>query len=348
MVPPKLNESIQELLPAGETLDSVQKLFGEASYREYFRVRTQSGRSYILMKMPAGKQSVSEEITNYSGPKAEIPFVNVARYLETRQIPAPRVLASGPADGLLLLQDLGDVSLESLVAKSNGTMVLFFYKQAVDLLLRLQKAGADHPDKTCMAFNRSFDRELLEWEFRHFLEYGIEDRFSLKIPDAAREEMLRLGQELIAPITQIPYGLTHRDFQSRNLILFGYELYLIDFQDALLGPPQYDLVALLRDSYVKLPKTTLETLLDAYLEGRKKIGLPDMEEGKFKKNFFRITLQRKLKDAGRFQFIKTVKKNDKFMVHVPTSLEYVKDAFARLPEYAALQKRLAEYVPELR
>lgn len=343
-----LTKQVQALLPPGESVASIEKLFGEASYREYFRVQVTPENSYILMKIPEGKQSVSEEITNYQGPKNELPFLNMARYLSRHRIPAPRIIATNLDHGLISLQDLGDRNLESLFANSNPTMNLFFYRQAIDLLLKFQKVGEDFRDEDCIAFQRSFDFDLLFWEFKHFIEYGIEDRFSLKIPEEERREIMELGRKLVEPITQIPFGLTHRDFQSRNLMLYGYEFYLIDFQDALLGPPHYDLVALLRDSYVTLPYPTVEKLVDDYLKGRKKVGLPELNREEFFKIFHLITLQRKLKDTGRFQFINSVKKNPNFLPHVPHSLAYVKKAFEELSEHSKLRDKIAFYVPELK
>ena len=58
-------------------------------------------------------------------------------------------------------------------------------------------------------------------------------------------------------------------------------------------------------------------------------------------------MQRKLKDAGRFVFIDRVKKNPGFLPSIPASLRYVRDAFARLPDLAALREILARHVPEL-
>lgn len=344
----ELHDPVQRLLPPPENLAKLEKLFGEASYREYFRAATAEGQSYILMKIPAGKQSVSEEITNYQGEKTELPFLNVARYLNQVDLPAPRVISSDLNAGLILLQDLGDQNLENLVQASNPTMVQYFYRLALDLLVRLQVAGKERPDPACMAFNRSFDKNLLFWEFEHFLEYGIEDRFNIKIPPEERLAMTELADQLVDEIITIPYGLTHRDFQSRNLLFFGYEFYLIDFQDALLGPPHYDLVALLRDSYVSLTESELEAAIKYFWEKRLSAGLDTEPLEEFKKNFFRVTLQRKLKDAGRFQFIDTVKKNPKFLVHVPNTLAYVKHAFSQLPEYEPLAKLLRKYLPELK
>ena len=342
-----LDLSIQNLLGDRGTLISKDKLFGEASYRVYYRVSTHSGQHFIVMQMPPGKQSVSEEITNYQGPKLEPPFLNVARYLKKVGLPSPQVLGSDLEAGLILLQDLGDKTLEKLLPNCNPSMREFFYKQAIELMVEMQKAGAERPDPECLAFQRSFDLPLLLWEFEHFIEYGIEDRFGRKLPQKERKWLMEAGHRLVEGLVRLPYGLTHRDFQSRNLMLHEYRFHLIDFQDALLGPAAYDMVALLRDSYVQLSETEVESLIDYYLSQRQKAGLPELSRADFLRQFHQVTLQRKLKDAGRFQFIKTVKGNPNFLPHVPASLAYVKSAFAALPEFQGLAEGLAKYVPEL-
>ena len=63
---------------------------------------------------------------------------------------------------------------------------------------------------------------------------------------------------LVAELAAEPRVLCHRDYHSRNLMLHDDRLYIIDFQDARMGPDTYDLVSLLRDSYVDLPEQTVE------------------------------------------------------------------------------------------
>lgn len=341
--------AVQSLIPQQESMSQCDKLFGEASYREYYRVKTPS-RSYILMKLPAGAQSISEEVTKkpQSFSSDEMPFLNIARYLHESQLPVPEVVATQLDQGLILLQDLGDRSLESLVLNANPSQQNFFYQQAIELLLQLQKSGQKNPNLDCIAFHRKFSQDLLEWELQHFVEYGIEDRFKIKVAAEDQARLDEIFKDIAKRISEIPIGITHRDFQSRNLILQGYDFYMIDFQDALMGPPQYDLVALLRDSYIQLDADQVKKLGQHYFEQAKDQGILKMEEEEFWQGFYLITLQRKLKDTGRFQFIDTVKKNPKFLVHVPASLSYIKHAFTQLPEYQELQRILAEYVPELR
>lgn len=342
----ELKKLIQESLGPQSEIKDYKKLFGQASYREYFRLTFKNGQTYVVMKLPQGMESASEEVTNQGLNIKELPYLNVARYLEKNHIPHPKVLGGDPEAGFILLQDLGDRSLESLIQDSDPTLKLFFYRQAIDLMVDMQKITYENPDPDCYAFQRSFDEKLLQWELEHFLEYGIEDRMQIKVSPKERETYLSLGQKLVSEILQIPQSFTHRDFQSRNLMLYGYEFYLIDFQDALMGPYVYDLVSLLRDSYMEFSPSETEMLGIYFLIKRQKQGLEVPEESDFWRHFHLVSLQRKLKDTGRFQYIHTIKGNSSFLVHVRNSLNYVRDSLEHLPEYRELQNLLSRYLPE--
>jgi len=132
------------------------------------------------------------------------------------------------------------------------------------------------------------------------------------------------------------------------MVLPTGEQVVIDFQDALQGPRQYDLVALLRDSYVELDRPLIDKMLKRYLARLQEEGGPRLDEREFVAFFDLLTVQRKLKDAGRFVFIDQVKKNPSFLVHIPSSLRYVKGALARRPDLAEVREILALHVPELR
>ena len=335
----KLNLNVQDL--------NVQKLFGHASYRTYYRLQLGDGKTYIVMQMPEGVSSVSEEITNYEGDKNELPFINIQRYLKSLNLPVPAVYAWDDASKLMLLEDLGDRHLESYLKDANAALQISFYRRAIDLLVQLQKQTLKNPNNDCIAFHRSFDEKLLNWELNHFLEYGIEDRFKLKVSPEEKNLFEQITQKISKELAHSPYGFVHRDFQSRNILVKDYELYILDFQDALLGPASYDLVSLTRDSYIELSSAAVEELIHYFLDARQKAEIPIQDEANFKRLFYLNTLQRKLKDTGRFQFINTVKGNPNFLVSVPASLRYIKDAFAKLPEFENLRKLISKYVKEL-
>ncbi len=327
---------------------TIAKLAGQASYREYFRLTFENGTTAILMKMPARASSVSEEITKSDKPISELPFINVQRYLKESGLPVPEVFGYSAGEGLLLLEDLGDRSLESLVQKANGEQTLFFYKKAVQLLADLQKKTQNNKTNHCVAFSRRFDETLLNWEFDHFLEYGLEDRLNIKLPPEDKSLFEKITRQMTQKIVEMPQGFAHRDFQSRNLHLAKYQFWMIDFQDALIGPLVYDLTALLRDSYVVLSRKNIQILLEEYT---KEVGpLHPYYENleKLKKDFDLITIQRKLKDAGRFQYIHTVKKNSDFLKSVAPSLKYVREALERHEEYAELLQLIAKYLHEFK
>ena len=142
-------------------------------------------------------------------------------------------------------------------------------------------------------------------------------------------------------VADLPKGFVHRDYQSRNLMVVDdgtLRLVWIDFQDALLGPRVYDLVALLNDSYQEFDRAFVEARLGDYAEAA---GLPAKDRTKLLGEFDLVTVQRKLKDAGRFVFIDRTKKNSSFLRFVTPTIKKVDAALARLapkdPEMAELR-----------
>ena len=188
-----------------------------------------------------------------------------------------------------------------------------------------------------MAFSRAFDRDLYRWELDHFREWLLEAWKGAALSPAERPEVERPVRRA-SPRRWPPShcGFTHRDYQSRNLmVLPGGEQAVIDFQDALLGPRQYDLVALLRDSYVELPADLVDAdaaPLPGPARGRGRAA--PRPRRRSAPTFDLLTVQRKLKDAGRFVFIDRVKGNPGFLPSIPASLRYVREALARRPDLA--------------
>jgi aminoglycoside/choline kinase family phosphotransferase len=315
---------------------------GDASSRRYHRVSIEGGSpaSVIVMELPADPLK-SDEASGKAQP-SELPFLNIQRYLESGGIAVPKIYGYDAEAGLMLLEDLGDATLESVVLGASREIQRAHYQLAIRDLVALQHRAAT-ADPSCIAFGRSFNEELLHWELDHFREWLLEADRGAKLEPAERAIVEGAFKKVASALAGEPRIFVHRDYQSRNLMVqSGPRLRLIDFQDALLGTQAYDLVALLRDSYVELAPDLLDELLDYYAELAK---VPN--KAAFRRLFYLQTTQRKLKDAGRFVFIDRKKGNPKFLPSIPASLRYVRDALSRLPELESLQRVLGKYVPEL-
>ncbi|HSM93070.1 MAG TPA: phosphotransferase [Anaeromyxobacteraceae bacterium] len=320
---------------------SVRRLAGHASMRSYWRVGAPPD-SLVVMVLPADARP--EEVTK-GGPPPVDPFVDVQGYLEGIGVRVPAIRAFYEADRLMVLEDLGDEMLETRLLAGDPAEPL--YAAAIDQLARLRAHAEAHPGRS-VAFTRAFDHDLYLWELHHFREWLLEAWKGAALSPAERAAVDRHFEAIARALDAEPKGFTHRDYQSRNLmILPGGAQAVIDFQDALLGPRQYDLVALLRDSYVELPAELVDRMLRRYLDRLAAEGGPALDYGSFRAVFDLLTVQRKLKDAGRFVFIDRVRKNPDFLRSIPASLRYVREAFSRRPDLAELQEILARHVPEL-
>ena len=328
----------------GGKTGSVETLVGDASTRRYHRVHVPGGSppSVVVMELPDDPLK-PDEATAGGGPK-ELPFLNVQRYLAGASFPVPRVFGADMKKGLVALEDLGDRTLEMMVKDASPEIRRRYYRRAIDQIVALQELGTRNPDPTCVAFSRRFDESLLRWELAHFREWYLEAERGIALDPGASAEVEAAFDWIARELAAAPTTLVHRDFQSRNIMVTVDDaLCVIDFQDALLGTNAYDLVALLRDSYVALGPDELDDAV-TYFIGRAGIADP----GAFRRLFVLQTLQRKLKDAGRFVFIDRVRKNPSFLRWIPTTISYVREALAVAPvELGRLRDVLGQQVSEL-
>lgn len=319
----------------------VEALPGGCSTRRYYRVRfpePHEPRTALVMRLPDDALG-SDEITDGSRP-TELPFVAVQRLLEKKQIRVPRIFDVDLPNSIVLLEDLGDETFEDRLGRRAREDWPSLYGQAIDLLADLHSRCESLGDESTVEARR-FDRALLRWELDHFREWGLETLHGT----LAAEERAGFDADfdrLADAIAAMPTGFVHRDYQSRNLMWKEEALVVIDFQDALIGPRAYDLVALLCDSYVAIDEALQLSMLDRYARRR---GHDDEGRRTLEREFFTIAVQRKLKDAGRFVFMDRERGNPAFLRWYPGSLEYVGRALRRLPEWATLAERLSRLLP---
>ncbi|MBR57127.1 MAG: aminoglycoside phosphotransferase [Myxococcales bacterium] len=314
-------------LSLGSLPNTAEALPPQASLRRYVRLG-RGNESFIAMVLPELEKA--EEI---GGGQGAGPFLTVQSYLHERGLSVPRVYGFDSDTSIIVLEDLGDWTFERGLFDSQAEELFqpgwndlqIAYERAVDLLVEMKVATVDSAQHEGPWRDRAFDRTLLTGEWEHFLEYLVAEGCGLH--DLAASTALReAGAQLVEQILDMPYVFTHRDYQSRNLMLGARGLVIIDFQDALMGPDVYDLVALLRDSYVSLPPTLVEYLLARYHEGLREGGINPGTLSELTNRFHLVSLHRKAKDAGRFVYIDRVKGNPDFLPHIPASIECVRVA----------------------
>jgi aminoglycoside/choline kinase family phosphotransferase len=344
----KAGEQLRLLFGPDVSVHECVRLEGQASNRVYHRLAlagADSPGSMILVQLP--DDPFASEEASAGGGRQELPFCSVLRFLQGRGLPVPKLYADCAADGFILQEDLGPTTMfREMQASPDRTETL--YRDAIRLLVRFQeatKSGTVDPS-ACIGYSRGFSAELLRWELEHFTEWGLVAGAGARLSPAENRLLSDAFDDVVRRILEVPYLLVHRDFQSTNLMLKDGRMVLIDFQDTLMGPPVYDLVSLLRDSYVSLPQPLLDHLRHEYFVAARPL-LPFPDEGAFETFFHLQTLQRKLKDSGRFVFIDRVKGNPSFLRWVEPTLGYVASAFEMLPEYAPLHRMLARYLPAL-
>jgi aminoglycoside/choline kinase family phosphotransferase len=327
---------VDRVFPGKHADVQVRPLQGDASDRRYYRLHFATAidgiPSLVLMRLAQPYAA------------GELPFVNVQRYLSLKQIPVPRIFWDDSPHGFVVLEDLGDVTLEAALQGASREQVAEWYRQALDILLALQHPESVAPRASCIAFCLAFDVEKLMSELDFFLTHMIQQLCAQRLTPADEATLRGQFWKLAAILARQPRVLTHRDYHSRNLMVRQGRLRVIDFQDARLGPCQYDLASLLYDSYVVLPADLRQELLTYYLEQKTARDGHALDREAFAQVFDYMCLQRNLKALGTFAFQTVAKDSKRYLVAIPPTLSYIRANLARHPELWQLSDLLEAYL----
>ncbi len=273
----------------------IRKLRGDASTREFFRVK-KGKDTFVVMKFEG--EGISKQIEVF---RSLSPLLPLSRIIEVFY----------PINSLLM-EDAGDLSLEKFVKRGGEWEPI--YRELMGIILTLQKYSFSILPKSNPVNERKLDRERLGWEldftYENFIiPYGLEivkKEWRKKI-----EEVLDFIEYKLKPC--------HRDFHSRNIFIKGKRIMILDYQDSMMGPVPYDYASLLRDNYVYLnyrKRTALEDRLWSFME---------------KAQYTVVSFQRHLKALGTFGFQTKERGNKYFEKYIPTTLAYIKEEIKELP-----------------
>ncbi len=301
------------------------QLAGDASARRYFRV-VSGEESWVLM--------VWEPFKN----DGTYPFLSVRDHFAKHGVQVPQVAGLDPSSGLVLLEDLGDLTLERKFWENQShASSLPFYRLTIDELIKMHyPATFDRND--CTAFKMSFDVEKLMWEMNYGRDHLLVGLCGAKLTDLEMREIEKVFLKVCSTLNDEPKFIAHRDFHSRNVMLKLGKARIIDFQDARLGSIQYDLVSLLRDSYVNMDEVMARELIGYYLDRRREYakGRPGLEDPSLER-FMRIyeiqTVQRCFKACGSFASFYNMRQDTRYLKYLPATLQTVKRALGYFDEY---------------
>ena len=330
----RIDECLSRARLAGPQV-RVVPLTGDASTRQYFRILRPDNPSVVLAVYDAPFEF---EV---------LPFVNVCRLFTSIPLPVPAIAGHADDLGILILEDLGDVTLQAHLGMTQPAEHDALYKQAVEFVFRMQRKGAELESPEYISYGIAFDRDKLMWELNFFVKHFLEAYRGLPLTAASRaaleEESLKIAGELAGE----PRVLCHRDYHSRNLMLHDRRLCIIDFQDARMGPDTYDLASLLRDSYVDLTETRVDDLIRTYLRlGGASQSTPE-NFAEYRRRFDLMSVQRNLKALGTFGHQTTSRNNPVYIQYIPRTLRYVRRTLAARARFGRLQELLGEVVDEL-
>ena len=313
-------------------------LKGDASDRSYFRVnytlQNSQESSIIVMQL---KEPDCEK---------EPDFNRMQKFLIHQGIPVPEILYYDAKRGLIFLEDGGDVHLEDIARRSPGE-IIFWYKKAIELIVTMQTRVTKNMRPYCPAYTLKFDVEKLMWEMDFMIKHYIQGYLKRGLKQDETSKIRTALLNICKPLSEQKQFFVHRDFHSRNLMIRDNNLLLLDFQDARMGPRQYDLASLLKDSYVVLKEETRTELLNYYLE------LIESEEGgpvsrsHFLSIFDLMSIQRNLKAIGTFAFQYMEHDNERYLEYLPPTLQYVRHTIDSRPDLEPLGNVLKQAIPAL-
>jgi len=328
-----------------------QRMAGDASTRTYDRLQL-GGKSYILMSSPRRPDGPPvRDNKPYSAiahlAESVTPFVAMAKGLREQGLSSPDILHADLEQGLLLIEDLGE---ERVVAGDPPAPIVERYQAAVDVLVALH--GRRLPDALPVAPHLEYriprydlDAFLIEAEL--LIDWYL-PRFGASVDQEARAEFQSLWSAALAPAIEEPPTWVLRDYHSPNLLWLPdrsalRRVGLLDFQDALMGPPGYDLASLLQDARVDVPEATEVALLGHYIRRRGQ----SFDAAAFIRSYVTLGAQRASKILGIFARLDMRDGKPQYLRHMPRVWAYLQRSLAH-PSQAALNEWYSRHVPALK
>lgn len=323
-------KSYFEVEEKNPVIEKIIKLAGDASTRQYFRV-FYKGSSFIVALYPESFDALTH------------PFCDVTKLFLIAKLPVPKIVSVSAEYGLMLLEDLGDERLQDWLTNASPIEQKRAYQEAIELILAIQNATSLAIKENSISSQLAFDEAKLGWELDFFYKHYFHSYLQLELPND-KEKLLKLElNEIARELAKRPRVLCHRDFHSRNLMFYEGRQYIIDHQDARMGPSTYDLASLLRDPYVELNEELIQELYNFFIDKKLSLGASAYWAEETKLEFELMTVQRIVKAIGTYAYQTAVAKNMVYQPYIPKAIDTVLAAANRLERFTNLCDVLTKY-----
>lgn len=314
---------------------TIDWLAGDGSDRCYFRLRSPDLKKSLVLMQLSGADADNLK-------KGQYDWIEISNILRANHIAAPGCVSVLGDYAALVIDDYGDTMLEtavlSLLQNSNINACLPLFESALEVIGRFLAIPVNNGN---IWTKRSFDRERFVWELRFFISKYLEPIGRYTLSPREIDEFNNDINAISSFLSASSQFFVHRDFHSRNIMIHDSNVAIIDFQDARLGPPSYDLVSLVFDSYVPLPIENRLALLDQGLKFINKfVGAQAHERAT--QEWRPMLLQRQLKAIGSFGYLTVDKHKGDYLRNVAPALQTLFDAGVQDSRWPFLSGRLLQ------
>ncbi|MDA7969354.1 MAG: phosphotransferase [Gammaproteobacteria bacterium] len=309
----------------------VGELRQDASARRYFCLRRNDERALLMDASPGENENAGA-------------FVAVTGHLQRIGARVPEVYAADIKNGFLFLEDLGERTFSRLFNDDheNAPGETALYRLAVGALTDIRgRARAEEINLP------AYDAEAAWDESRLFTDWYLPARMQKPFPKDAAESFRQIWREMLGALPPLAPTLVLRDFHIDNLILAGEKCALLDYQDALLGSPAYDLASLLEDARRDIAPELADEMMNLYF-AQSPGGEGESENARrdFHRHYIVWAAQRHCKIAGIFTRLWLRDGKDAYLRHLPRVLRLLRRHLHK-PPLAPLREWLAAHLGEV-
>ena len=339
-LPPPTPDELKAALGVEEM--TIEWLAGDGSDRSYYRIKAPAIAKPVVLMQLSGNDARALGEGRYD-------WLEIANILAVHGVKVPRLVKSMPAQAAIIIEDYGNVMLETRaiqwLAANEPAKVFDLYANANQILIHFLeiKVPAGLREQRPVWTRRAFDEERFEWELNFFQKKFVEPVAKINFDDRQLTAFQRETKDLAATLARVPQHFVHRDFHSRNLMVFEDKLAVIDFQDARLGPASYDAVSLCFDSYVPFSAEQRMQLMDQFIRhAANQLGNGIRLE--MEQQWRAVLLQRQLKAIGSFGYLTIDKNKGNYLRYVKPAIAALRAADVRDSRWPFLSTELVDMI----